>query len=77
MNEEALFSGDGYSDRAVASQYGRYGYRADPLEELAQEAYEALTAPKNAKLMVQLGIFNERELAARQSVLQEAYASEL
>ena len=41
------------------------------------EAYEALTADKNVKLMGDLGIFNERELAARQSVLQEAYAGEL
>ena len=72
-NAGALFSGDGYSDALYehAEKAGLIHLKSSP------EAYEALTAPKNVKLMGELGIFNERELAARQSVLQEAYASEL
>ena len=72
-NEGALFSGDGYSDALYehAEKAGLIHLKSSP------EAYAALTADKNVKLMGDLGIFNERELAARQSVLQEAYATEL
>ena len=72
-NGGALFSGDGYSDALYehAEKHSLIHLKSSP------EAYEALTAPKNVKLMGELGILNEHELAARQSVLQEAYASEL
>ena len=72
-NQGALFSGDGYSDALYehAEEHGLIHLKSSP------EAYEALTADKNVELMGDLGIFNERELAARQSVLQEAYAAEL
>ncbi len=72
-NEGALFHGDGYSDALYehAEKHGLIHLKSSP------EAYEALTAEKNVKLMGELGIFNERELRARQSVLQEAYATEI
>ena len=72
-NEGALFSGDGYSDALYehAERAGLIHLKSSP------EAYEVLTSAKNAKLMGELGIFSDRELAARQRVLQEAYASEL
>lgn len=72
-NEGALFSGDGYSDALYehAEKAGLIHLKSSP------EAYQALTADKNVKLMGDLGIFNGRELAARQGVLQEAYATEL
>ena len=72
-NEGALFHGDGYSDALYehAEKHGLIHLKSSP------EAYEALTAEKNVKLMGDLGIFNERELRARQSVLQEAYATEI
>ena len=72
-NQGALFSGDGYSDALYehAEKHGLIHLRSSP------EAYEALTADKNVKLMGELGILNEHELVARQSVLQEAYATEL
>ncbi len=72
-HQGALFSGDGYSDALYehAEKHGLIHLRSSP------EAYETLTADKNVKLMGELGILNEHELAARQSVLQEAYATEL
>ena len=72
-NEGALFHGDGYSDALYehAEKHGLIHLKSSP------EAYEALTAEKNVKLMGDLGIFNERELRARQNVLQEAYATEI
>ena len=72
-HQGALFSGDGYSDALYehAEKHGLIHLRSSP------EAYETLTAEKNVKLMGELGILNEHELAARQSVLQEAYATEL
>ncbi len=72
-NQGALFSGDGYSDALYehAEKHGLIHLRSSP------EAYEALTAEKNVKLMGELGILNEHELVARQNVLQEAYATEL
>jgi glutamine synthetase len=41
------------------------------------EAYLELTSNKNLKLFTELGIFNEREIRARQNVLQEAFATDL
>ena len=72
-NQGALFSGDGYSGELYehAERWNLTHLKSSP------EAYAALTAEKNVALFVSLDIFNERELGARQSVLQEAYASEI
>ena len=72
-NQGALFSGDGYSEalHKHAERAGLIHLKSSP------EAYQALTSAKNVKLLGDLGIFNEREIAARQTVLQEAYATEL
>lgn len=73
QNQGALFSGNGYSEElyAHAEKSTLIHLKSSP------EAYQALTSAKNVKLFGDLGIFNERELAARQGVLQEAYATEL
>lgn len=72
-NQGALFSGDGYAEELYehAAKNNLIHLKSSP------EAYEALTSTKNIKLFGDLGIFNERETAARQSILQEAYATEL
>ena len=72
-NQGVLFSGDGYSDELYefAAKSGLFHIKSSP------EAYLELTSDKNLRLFSQLGIFNERELAARQRVLQEAYATEI
>ncbi len=72
-HQGALFSGDGYSDALPehAEKEGLIHLKSSP------EAYQALTADKNVKLFGDLGIFNEREVAARQTVLQEAFATEI
>ena len=72
-NQGALFSGDGYSQALHdhAEKAGLIHLKSSP------DAYEALTSAKNVKLLGDLGIFNEREIVARQTVLQEAYATEL
>ena len=73
QNQGALFSGNGYSEElyAHAEKSTLIHLKSSP------EAYQALTSAKNVKLFGDLGIFNEREIAARQGVLQEAYATEL
>ena len=72
-NRSALFSGNGYSEELYehAEKSGLIHLKSSP------EAYQVLTSAKNVKLLGDLGIFNEREIAARQAVLQEAYAMEL
>ena len=72
-NQGALFSGNGYSDDLYrhAEKWNLTHLKSSP------EAYEALTSEKNVTLFVGLGVFNEREIAARQSVLQDAYATEI
>ena len=72
-NQGALFSGDGYSEdlHEHAAKNELIHLRSSP------EAYGELTSAKNVKLFGDLGIFNEREIAARQCILQEAYATEL
>ena len=72
-NQGALFSGNGYSEELYehADKAGLIHLGSSP------EAYETLTSTKNVKIFGDLGIFNEREIAARQSVLHEAYATEL
>ncbi|MYE04204.1 MAG: glutamine synthetase type III [Bacteroidetes bacterium SB0662_bin_6] len=72
-NEGALFSGNGYARELYdhAEKFGLIHLTSSP------EAYQSLTSPKNVTLFGGLGIFNERELAARQATLQEAYATEL
>ena len=72
-NQGALFSGNGYSDELYefAEKSELFHLRSSP------EAYRELTSPKNVRLFRDLGIFNEREIAARQQVLEEAYATEL
>ncbi len=73
QNQGALFSGNGYSEElyAHAEKSTLIHLKSSP------EAYQALTSAKNVKLFGDLGIFNEREITARQGVLQEAYATEL
>ena len=72
-NQGALFSGNGYSEELYehAEKFGLIHLKS------SHEAYQELTSAKNVKLFGDLGIFNEREIAARQSILQEAYATEL
>ena len=73
QNQGALFSGNGYSEElyAHAKKSTLIHLKSSP------EAYQALTSAKNIKLFSDLGIFNEREIAARQRILQEAYTTEL
>ena len=72
-SQVALFSGDGYSSELyeVAEKGGLIRLKNSP------DAYQELTSDKNLKLFVDLEIFNEREIAARQKVLLEAFATEL
>ena len=72
-SQVALFSGDGYSSELyeVAEKGGLIHLENSP------DAYQELTSDKNLKLFVDLEIFNEQELAARQEVLLEAFATEL
>ena len=72
-NQGALFSGDGYSEELYefAAKSNLFHIKSSP------EAYLELTSAKNVRLFSELGIFNEREISARQRVLQEAYATEL
>jgi glutamine synthetase len=72
-NQGALFSGDGYSSELYdfAEKSGLFHLKSSP------EAYQELTSEKNLKLFTELGIFNEREVHARQIVLLEAFATEL
>ena len=72
-NQGALFSGNGYSE-----ELHEHAGKQDLIHlKSSPEAYQELTSAKNIRLFGDLGIFNEREIAARQSVLQEAYATEL
>ncbi len=72
-NQGALFSGDGYSEELY-----RHAANNDLIHlKSSPEAYETLTSAKNVKLFGDLGIFSESEIAARQCILQEAYATEL
>jgi len=72
-NQVALFSGDGYSSELyeTAEKGGLIHLKNSP------DAYQELTSDKNLKLFVDLEIFSEREIAARQEVLLEAFATEL
>jgi glutamine synthetase len=72
-NQGALFSGDGYSSELYkfAEEGGLFHLKSSP------EAYSELTSDKNVKLFTDLGIFNEREVGARQTVLLEAFAMDL
>ena len=72
-NQGALFSGDGYSQELYdfAEKSGLFHLKSSP------EAYGELTSDKNVRLFGTLGIFNEREIAARRQVLEDAYATEL
>ena len=72
-NQGVLFSGDGYSEELYqhADKWNLTHLESSP------EAYETLTSAKNVALFVNLGIFNEREIAARQNVLQDAYVTEI
>ena len=71
-NQGALFSGNGYSAELYefAEKSNLIHLKSSP------EAYRELTSAKNLKLFEDLGIFNEREIKARQIVLQEAFATE-
>ena len=72
-NQGVLFSGDGYSEELYefAAKSGLVHLKSSP------EAYRELTSPKNVRLFGELGIFNEREVAARRCVLEEAAATEI
>ena len=72
-NQGALFSGNGYSSELYefAEKSKLFHLKSSP------EAYRELTSSKNVRLFCELGIFNEREIVARQQVLEEAYATEL
>ncbi len=72
-NQGALFSGDCYSSELYdfAEKAGLFHIKSSP------EAYLELTSEKNVKLFTDLGIFNEREIRARQNVLLEAFATDL
>jgi glutamine synthetase len=72
-SQVALFSGDGYSSELyeIAEKGGLIHLKNSP------DAYQELTSDKNLKLFADLEIFNEREIAARQEVLLEAFATEL
>ena len=72
-SQVALFSGDGYSSELyeIAEKGGLTHLENSP------DAYQELTSDKNRKLFVDLEIFNEREIAARQEVLLDAFATEL
>ena len=73
QNQGVLFSGNGYSEDLYI-----HAEKSDLIHlKSSPEAYQALTSAKNIKLFGELGIFNEREIVARQGVLQEAYATEL
>ena len=72
-NQGALFSGDGYSSELYefAERNGLFHLKSSPA------AYLELTSEKNVALFTQLGIFNEREISARQNVLLEAFAMDI
>jgi glutamine synthetase len=72
-SQVALFCGDGYSSELYdfADMGGLIHLKSSP------EAYQELTSDKNVKLFVDLEIFNEREISARQEVLMESFATEL
>ena len=72
-NQGVLFSGNGYSEALYqhADKWNLTHLESSP------EAYETLTSDKNVTLFASLGIFNEREIAARQGVLQDAYVTEI
>ena len=68
-----LFSGDNYS-----SELYEFAKKGDLIHlKSSPEAYLELTSDKNLKLFTELGIFNEREIRARQNVLQEAFATDI
>ncbi len=72
-NQCVLFSGDNYS-----SELYEFAKKGDLIHlKSSPEAYLELTSDKNLKLFTELGIFNEREIRARQNVLQEAFATDL
>ncbi len=72
-SQVALFSGDGYSSELyeTAEKGGLIHLKNSP------DAYQELTSDKNLKLFVDLEIFSEREIVARQEVLLEAFGAEL
>ena len=72
-SQVALFCGDGYS-----SELYEIAEKGDLIHlKNSPDAYQELTSDKNVKLLTDLEIFNEREIAARQMVLLEAFATEL
>jgi glutamine synthetase len=72
-NQGALFSGDGYS-----SELHDFAEKNKLVHlKTSTDSYLALTSDKNIKLFGGLGIFNEREVSARQNVLLEAFATDI
>ena len=73
-NQGALFSGNGYDQDVLfahVKKEGLYNLRTSP------EAYTRLSDAKNIKLLSDLKIFTEREVLARQQLLQEAFAIDI
>ncbi len=72
-NQGALFSGDGYSSELFdfADRNDLFHLKSSPT------AYLELTSQKNVALFTKLGIFNEREIKARQNVLLEAFTTDI
>ena len=72
-NQGVLFSGDGYSDElyTFAEKNNITHLPTSP------EAYQEFSSEKNVSLLGSLGILREREVHARQVVLQEAFATEI
>ena len=68
-----LFSGNGYSDElfVFADKNNLTHLKTSP------EAYQVLTSEKNISLFGRLGIFKEREVHARQVVMQESFATDI
>ncbi len=73
QNQGAIFSGNGYSAELYdfAEKNELFHLKSSPA------AYLELTTDKNVKLFTELGIFNEREIQARQNVLLEAFATDI
>lgn len=73
-NGGALFSGNGYDSEllhSIAQKHNLFHLKTSP------EAYAQLTSPKNVALLSEEGVFSEREVQARQNILNETFATEV
>jgi glutamine synthetase len=70
----ALFSGNGYDSElleSVAAEHNLFHLKTTP------EAYATLTSEKNVALFEAEGVFNAREVQAKQNILNEAFSNEI